>query len=55
MELGRYLPHPGIRVSVRDLYRDDGVHLLEKGHGIFLEELWQGLLAVLSCPVGMSA
>lgn len=45
--LGVFLPHPGIQVTSRDLYRDDGVHLSDKGNDLFLQDLRQGLLTAI--------
>lgn len=37
--LGIYLPHPDIKFRFKDLYREDGVHLFEKGVDMFLKGL----------------
>lgn len=52
--LGTYLPHPGIGLCHPDLYRGDGVHLLEIGLDMFLRDIQQGLAKVLGLHVGAS-
>ena len=41
--LGSVVVHPDIRVEHLELYRNDGVHLLEAGLHIFLRDLHRGL------------
>ncbi|XP_054830429.1 uncharacterized protein LOC129343873 [Eublepharis macularius] len=53
--LGVYLPHPGIRAALPDLYRGDGVHLSFKGNNIFLDDLRRGLLEALRHIWGVEA
>lgn len=42
------LPHLGIWVSDKDLYRDDDIHLSERDNDLFLTELGKEFQAVLS-------
>lgn len=41
--LGQFLLHSEIGLDKPELYRDDGVHLSEKGLDVFLQDLQQGL------------
>ncbi|XP_060092837.1 dual specificity protein phosphatase 12 isoform X1 [Heteronotia binoei] len=45
--LGHFLPHPGIRANLPDLYSGGGVLLSDKGNDIFLEDLQHGLQEAL--------
>lgn len=40
--LDQFLPHPDIRVEFAHLYHLDGVHMLDVGNDVFLEDLQTG-------------
>ncbi|KAJ7344908.1 hypothetical protein JRQ81_000858, partial [Phrynocephalus forsythii] len=46
--LGTVVGHPRIPAASAELYRDNGVHLSDRGMEIFLTDLKRGLLEVLS-------
>lgn len=46
--LGIFLAHPELQADSASLYRKDGIHLLDSGLDIVIEDIQQGLLAAMS-------